>query len=81
MFGLFFKIRCATKLVFKISVPQAQKGWEPPVYRFIFLLLKDEVSVCDGITWAKVWVLFVCVKVEERKETVILSWSFYDLPL
>jgi hypothetical protein len=25
-FGLFFTIRCAAKLVFKISVPQAQKS-------------------------------------------------------
>ena len=25
----FFALRCAAILVFKISVPQAQKGWEP----------------------------------------------------
>jgi hypothetical protein len=29
LFGHFLTIRCAVKLVFKISVPKAKKGQEP----------------------------------------------------
>ncbi len=28
-FSLFLTFRCAAKIAFKISMPLAQKGWEP----------------------------------------------------
>ncbi len=42
----FFSPRCAANFVFKISVPQAQNGWEPLVYGVYVSVCVSRLGVC-----------------------------------
>jgi hypothetical protein len=62
---LHFTPRCAANCVFKISVPQTQKGWEPLIYAIKCLFLFSPLQI-----WKECKIFFKSSLNSELRNTV-----------